>query len=279
MKNVTSFPTLTMGVVEIHVKDLVVLKDFYTRVLGLEILSETTKSVTLGYKNISIVHLTQLESGKRASSQEAGLYHIAILFASRSDLSRTVKNIVTLSPQSFEGSADHLVSEAFYFHDPEGNGIELYFDRDRSVWEWESGKIKMASLYIDPITYIKTHLSEDAFAEKRVGHVHLKVGNIDEAYSFYVDTVGFDVTATLPQALFVSVDGYHHHIGMNTWESDGALKRGETLGLKQFEVLVTKKDFMQGLKKRLIAQNIPIIASENSITFSDPWNNTIVARI
>src|SRR5690606_9060540 len=136
----------------------------------------------------------------------------------------------------FVGSSDHLVSQAFYFDDPEGNGIELYWDRDRTEWSWTHGQVEMATLFLDPNQFLRDHLSErglDApttLGGATVGHGHLSVGAVGTAGSSYVDTLGFEATASLgSQALFVSAGKYHHHMAMNVWNSRGAGRRQRTL--------------------------------------------------
>ena len=174
---------------------------------------------------------------RHAAPRQAGLFHTAILFETEADLSAAVYAAATRNPGSFTGSADHLVSKAFYFTDPEGNGVELYWDRDRTEWSWAHGRVEMATLMLDPNRYLAEHLDESAMAHAherpaKVGHVHLCVGDIPGARRFYVDQLGFETTAELgDQALFVSAGRYHHHMAMNTWTSAGAGRRRLALGL------------------------------------------------
>ena len=129
------------------------------------------------------------------------------------------------------------MSEAFYFTDPEGNGIELYTDRPRTQWGYVNGEIQMATRYLDPNAYLQRHLTQEVLDAApgqagRVGHVHLQVGDVATARAFYVDALGFEPTATsYPGALFASAGGYHHHIAMNVWHSAGAGPRAASLGL------------------------------------------------
>lgn len=267
---------LTLGPVEIYVKNLERMKDFYTRHLGLEIIKDDTSSVSLGKDGKSLLNIYASDLS-HSPPEDAGLYHFAILFSSRTELAKTIQRILRHAPEFFSGSGDHLVSEAFYFNDPEGNGIELYYDRDRSQWQWENNQIKMATLYINPAEYIQRYIVlEETHNQVQIGHIHLKVGDIEKARKFYVDILGFDVTASLPGALFVSIGGYHHHIGMNTWESLGAIERDETLGLKNFEIILNDQDEMIELKKRLATYHIPYTQSKNSLSFFDPWKNKII---
>ena len=153
-----------------------------------------------------------------------------------------------MRPARFTGSADHLVSQAFYFTDPEGNGIELYWDRARTDWSWTHGQVEMATLYLDPNTFLGDHLTEEAASgatagdAASVGHVHLSVGDVATARAFYVDALGFDETATLGnQAVFVSAGGYHHHMAMNVWNSRGAGPRMPALGLGRVDLSASRR--------------------------------------
>lgn len=272
----TQLSNLKIGKIDLNVADIALLKKFYTQKLGLQILHSTDDVVTLGKGTIPLLTLHHKKELSRAHPAHAGLYHFAIVYSSRNELSRTVHTILKNAPHSFVGSADHLVSEAFYFTDPEGNGIELYYDRDRTEWQWEDGAIKMASLYIDPVEYVRAHIVvEDTQTEISMGHIHLKVGDIKKAKEFYVDVLGFTVTAELPGALFISVDGYHHHIGMNTWESAGALRRHESIGLKTFELMISEKKDFELLKQRIHDNKINYQQEKNTLTFNDPWNNQL----
>jgi catechol 2,3-dioxygenase len=253
---------------------------FYKEILLLEEVARETDSVTLGKNGTPLVFLRRGEHLPSAPSGSAGLYHFALVHSSRGDLARTVAHIIKSLPQTFSGSADHLVSEAFYFTDPEGNGIELYFDRDRSEWEWTDGRVRMASVYIDPAEYIRTHGTvREEKSRTQMGHVHLKVGDTESAKQFYSGVLGFDVTAELPGAVFISADGYHHHIGLNTWESGGAGKRNPSAGLKEFFIHLAERHYLDGLKLRLTKHAVPFEESEGALRIRDPWNNTVVFSI
>lgn len=266
---------IEMGVVELNVANLELQKNFYEDLVGLEIISETDSIVTLGYQKreiISLIHTPDLPIFPRNS---AGLYHIAIFYESQATLAQVLAKILQTDPVRFEGSSDHLVSEAFYFNDPEGNGVELYFDRDPSTWQWNNGKVVMGSQYIDPQEYIQTYSPMSAKPVKKMGHIHLQVGDINKAKKFYVDTLGFSITSELPSALFLSDGHYHHHIGMNVWNSEGSGKRNDTLGLKSFTILLSETADLEAIKNRLDEENINYEKSENGITIKDPWGTLI----
>jgi catechol 2,3-dioxygenase len=226
-----------------------------------------------------------------AGPQAAGLYHTAILFDTERALAAAVYSVARRSPGTFTGSADHLVSKAFYFTDPEGNGIELYWDRNRSLWSWTHGTIEMASLRLDPNEFLQQNLTPEVVGDPIdgsavlgtavvgtavVGHVHLSVGDIATARQFYVDRLGFETTAELPgTALFVSAGKYHHHMAMNVWNSRGATRRERTLGLAEVDIVVPSADDLGALTERMAHYGIESRDSGQSVAFDDPWANLI----
>jgi len=211
----------------------------------------------LGRGSTPIVILQHAPELAAAEPRSSGLFHTAILFDTQAQLAAAVYSVGTKHPGTFTGSADHLVSQAFYFTDPEGNGIELYWDRDRTAWSWTHGQVEMATLYLDPNEFIGEHLTEAGQADPSagnaiVGHVHLSVGNVATAREFYVDRLGFEATASLGgAALFVSAGGYHHHMAMNTWNSAGAGKRRLALGLGEVDIVLPTVDDIGALGERM----------------------------
>jgi catechol 2,3-dioxygenase len=173
------------------------------------------------------------------------------------------------------------VSKALYFDDPEGNGVELYWDRPRDEWRWNGRTVEMATNYLDPNRFLAENLTgeraeQGVVGDAGVGHVHLKVGDIATAKAFYVDTVGFETTAAFgDSALFVSAGGYHHHLGMNTWHSAGAGTRTPALGLGQVSIAVPSTEDLGALRERLTARRIPQRDSGDAVVFEDPWANTV----
>lgn len=270
---------IDVGVAELRVKNIQQEIQFYVNLVGLDILEELENIVTLGYQHTEIlrlIHTTNLEREKEGS---AGLYHLAILFKSRSSLAQAVTRIITQSPHSYSGSADHLVSEAFYFSDPEGNGVELYYDKNARLWQWIDGQIVMSSYYIDPYEYIADNAELDGNLAKVLGHIHLKVGSIDKAKEFYTNTIGMTITHEMPTALFLSDGEYHHHLGLNIWESSGADVRTETLGLHSFSMIITDSSEFKYLKERLSTRETVFTEDEKGLQIADPWNNTILISL
>lgn len=269
---------IEMGLTELYVSNLTISRDFYQKLVGLDKLTESQDEVTLGYQDRPVIRLIA-SSKSPAPRGSAGLYHTAIVFTSRAVLAQTLERILNQSPGFFVGSSDHLVSEAFYFVDPEGNGVELYFDKDPQTWQWHNGRIQMGSSYIDPYAYIASYGGVSADPSKKMGHVHLRVGSIDQAKLFYVDALGLTITAETPGAVFVSDGKYHHHLGLNTWESAGASVRPDSLGLKSVELKVAQQSDLKHLETRLKKQQLPYEATDTQLSLRDPWGNLIVVSV
>ncbi|WP_285313425.1 VOC family protein [Pseudarthrobacter sp. fls2-241-R2A-168] len=272
---------LTMGTVMLKVGDMKVMTDYYQRALGLEVVAEQDGGLYLGRLQKPLVHLAPAPGLNLPGRGEAGLFHTALLFENQADLAATIATAARFEPRSFAGSADHLVSEAFYFTDPEGNGIELYWDRPRSNWSWNGTDVVMDSLALPPQRYLEQHLTEESLQRQRgtvagVGHVHLQVGDVQSARDFYVGTLGFEKTAGWHgQALFVSAGGYHHHMAMNVWNSRGAGPRKDTLGLGEVLIEVPSGDDVGALADRLKVAGVPAHHTGAELRFEDPWRNNI----
>jgi catechol 2,3-dioxygenase len=273
-----------MGAVTLLVADLDAMTAYYRDAVTLQVLSADGDTVTLGRAGRAIVILRHEPSLRHAAAGSAGLYHTAILFESQEALAAALYSTARRAPGTFTGSADHLVSEAFYFTDPEGNGVELYVDRARSEWSWTHGQVEMATIFLDPNHYLQEHLSEQALAGSTaqdaasVGHVHLSVGDVATARAFYVDALGFDATATLGnQALFVSAGGYHHHMAMNVWGSRGAGPRMPALGLGRIDLALPSGDALGELGERLRHHGFEVRDDGRTLSFGDPWNNALHA--
>ena len=266
-----------MGAVTLWVSDLDAMIRYYRDGVGLELLTHIGDRAILGFQTREIVILEHKPAMKYASPHEAGLFHTAILFPTQSALARAVASVAQKYPGTFTGSADHLVSKAFYFNDSEGNGVELYWDRDRSEWSWVHGTIEMDTIFLDPNEFLKEHLVEGEVPhEKKVGHVHLSVGSIDAAEEFYVKMLGFEKTLNWGgAALFVSAGGYHHHMAMNTWRSKGAGKRQLALGLGNVEIILDHKDQVQETKERLDYYKLDTSLDADVAKVEDPWGNII----
>lgn len=270
-----------MGTVTLKVADLDNMIKYYTTALPLEVIAQEGATAIIGRNARPLVVLEHAPQLKHASRQAAGLFHTAILFESEVALAAAVYSVAQYAPNTFTGSSDHLVSKAFYFNDPEGNGIELYWDRDRSDWSWVHGQVEMDSLFLDPNQYLSDYLTEEAMKQPAVGdatigHVHLQVGNLENAKTFYVDWLGFDATkSNFPGALFVSAGGYHHHMAMNVWNSLGAGRRDHTLGLGEVDLVLPTSDDVGEVTERVKHYGVDIMDDGQALSFIDPWANVL----
>ncbi|CDK01326.1 Glyoxalase/Bleomycin resistance/Dioxygenase superfamily protein [Microbacterium sp. C448] len=276
----------SMGAVTLLVGDLDAMTRYYRDVVTLEVITSEGPTVTLGRAGLPIIVLRYEPTLRHAAPGSAGLYHTAILFETQTALAAALYSVARHAPGTFTGSADHLVSHAFYFTDPEGNGVELYWDRNRTEWSWTHGQIEMGTLFLDPNAFLGEHLTEEAAegATSRdaasVGHVHLSVGDVETAQRFYVDRLGFDTTARMGnQALFVSAGGYHHHMAMNVWNSRGAGRRGPALGLGRIDLALPDTDALGELSERLTHYGTPLRDDGRSVSFEDPWANQLTASV
>lgn len=273
-----------MGAVTLKVADLDNMIKYYTQALPLQVIAQQGDSAVIGRNGQPLVILERNQQLQHASRREAGLFHTAILFESEVALAAAVYQVAQYAANTFTGSSDHLVSKAFYFNDPEGNGIELYWDRDRSDWSWVHGEVEMGTLFLDPNEYLRQHLTTEAVKEPSIGdatigHVHLQVGSIDAAQKFYVDWLGFDATnASYPGALFISAGGYHHHMAMNTWNSQGAGRRAQTLGLGEVDLLLPSTDSMGEVVERVKHFGVQVVDDGQAVSFEDPWANVLRVR-
>ncbi|WP_314429870.1 VOC family protein [Microbacterium lacticum] len=276
----------TMGAVTLYVGDLDAQTAFYRGVVTLQVQDASGDSVTLGRAGRPLVILRHDPALRHAPAGAAGLFHTAILFETQAALAAALYSVARRAPQTFTGSADHLVSQAFYLTDPEGNGIELYWDRARTEWSWTHGQVEMDTLYLDPNAFLAEHLSEAAADGATagdvaaIGHVHLSVGDVATARAFYVDALGFETTASMPgSALFVSAGGYHHHMAMNVWNSRGAGPRMPALGLGRVELTLPDADGLGALTERLRDHGVAVRDDGRAVTFVDPWNNELRAAL
>ncbi len=270
-----------MGPVTLNVADPDAMTSYYRDAVGLDVLSQEGPRTTLGRDARAVVILEHTPALKHAAPHEAGLFHTAILFDTQEALAAAVYSVAQKHPGRFTGSSDHLVSKAFYFDDPEGNGVELYWDRDRSEWSWAHGTIEMGTIFLDPNRFLQEHMTERAlegagFGAAQVGHVHLSVGDTASAAEFYVSKLGFERTIEIPgQAVFVSAGGYHHHMAMNVWKSRGAGRRQRTLGLGQIDIVVPTADDLGDLGERMRHYGVEARDDGQTVAFDDPWANLI----
>jgi catechol 2,3-dioxygenase len=261
----TAAAPLEISRVVLTVHDLPGVADFYRRTLGLADIRRTAGHVALGAGGKTLVELVGDPAARRSSPREAGLFHTAFLMPSRAALGRWLVHAANSGVQ-LQGASDHLVSEAIYLADPEGNGIEVYVDRPRDRWHGPDGAIRMATERLDLNELARAADAPWSEAPEGlvVGHVHLQVGAVPEAETFYAGQLGLPVMARYPGAAFYGSGGYHHHIATNVWNSRGAGVRGQpSTGLSEL-VLAVEPDELAAIRSR--AGTGPL---------RDPWGTAI----
>ena len=236
--------------VTLNVKDLNKSRQFYTSVLGLRIVNETQSRLELG-ANKDEVLLTLNEVKTATSGHREGLYHLAFLFPSKVALANTFIHMVE-QHYPFAGAADHGVSEALYLQDPDGNGIELYYDRDVKDWPVKDGHLDMYTKMINLDALIKTATIKFDTVDPAtiIGHVHLKTNSISEMFEFYVDLIGFQMMVVYgKEAIFIADAKYHHHLGINTWEKPLDAHDPNQVGLQEMNLIIPSLKAMHFIEK------------------------------
>ena len=214
--------------------------------------------------------------------RRTGLYHFALLVPSREALGNALRNLIATQTK-LSGGADHLVSEALYLDDPDGNGIEIYCDRPREEWRMENGRPQMDTLPLDFEGILAGAIGSDGAranlaADSFMGHMHLHVAHLEQALNFYEEVIGFDLQAQMGQsAAFLSAGGYHHHLGINTWAGEGAPPPPEgSLGLRHFVIELAKEEALRELIARLQQAQIPNDMQTEGLYVHDPSQNKIL---
>jgi catechol 2,3-dioxygenase len=223
----TEVAPLRVESVALTVRDIGRTEAFYRTVLGLRVLERSADTVDLGAGDMPLLRLLHRPHAIPDNPTEAGLYHTAFLLPSASDLAAWLLHLESRR-YPMQGAAEHLVSQSIYLADPEGNGVEVYADAPRKTWVWDGPLVKFATLPLDrPALLAKARTRWDgAPGGTSIGHVHLRVGDVDVAERFY-RAVGFTTVARRPGAVFMSTGRYHHHIALNTWQSAGAGRRDQ----------------------------------------------------
>ena len=237
------------------------LAEYYRDVIGLREMTRRGASIVLGAGVRELMEIEQFSAAKPDDPRSAGLYHTAFLLPTRGDLARWSRRAID-KQLPVSGASDHKVSEAIYLTDPEGNGIEIYSDRPNNEWQWNGDRVAMSTDPLDVgnlLDVIKKEGGEWTVAPQNtvVGHVHLRVGNAQEAETFWHNELGLETVQTYgDRAVFMSTGRYHHHIAANAWQSAGAGKRDmDRTGLAWVELEDTR--------------------GGNDSTFVDPWGNVV----
>jgi len=278
-------PATTVGAVHLRVADLDAVQRFYEQAIGLTALQGTLRSVSLGTGDEALVELEGDPDAPPRPPGTTGLFHLAILVPTRVELARALRRVIDAGWR-LTGASDHLVSEALYLKDPEGNGIEIYRDRPRSEWRRQGGELEMATLTLD----LDDLVAELGGAESngmpmpagtRIGHVHLNVSDLAASERFYAGALGLDVTVrAYPGALFLAAGGYHHHVGLNTWAGEGAPPPPSgARGLERFELIVPTARELDRLERRLRAAGFGSRRSDGGgLITTDPSSIDLLVR-
>jgi catechol 2,3-dioxygenase len=274
----------TMGAVHLTVTDLARSLDYYEQAVGLQVLERDDGRARLGAGGTELLVLVE-QPGARQATGFTGLYHFALLVAQRRDLAAWLAHAAR-DRVPLAGLSDHFVSEALYLSDPDGHGIEIYWDRPRQVWEGQVAA-RMTTLALDVDALLdeledpRSAPFESLPADTVMGHVHLKVAAIPETLAFYRDALGFGLMAELGrQAAFLGAGGYHHHIGANTWESPGAPPPpAGTAALRHATVVLPDRAERDTVLQRLERHGHAPDESPEGPLVRDPAGNALVLAV
>ncbi|HUR70089.1 MAG TPA: VOC family protein [Candidatus Thermoplasmatota archaeon] len=260
-----------MGPVELAVRDLDPSVRFYRDLLGMQVHAHAARHAELGSDEV-LLKLTAAPDAAPRPPGAAGLYHVAYLVPTRADLGRAIAHLVR-ARWPLQGASDHEFSEALYLADPEGNGIEIYADRPRSLWPALDGRTMRGGPMPMDVEAVLAEGGDVAWsgypAGTRVGHVHLNVSDVAPAAEFYRGALGFDMKMQMPgSAAFLSAGGYHHHVAVNSWGTRGGpANSGETLGLRALSVVLPDGESHENAVKRL-GSDAPADPSGNVVRLS-----------
>ncbi|TJY42841.1 VOC family protein [Cohnella pontilimi] len=276
-------PNTYVGQVNLKVQNLERSLKFYQEVIGFKVLEQTEKSANLTADGKTVLlSIEQPDHVVPMQGRTTGLYHFAILLPTRSDLAQIVVHLANMGLRL--GSSDHLVSEALYLSDPDGNGIEIYRDRDPSEWKWKNGDVQMA---VDPLDFrdLLSGVNQQTWnglpADTVMGHIHLHVSELTKTENFYIKGLGFEVVNRFgPQALFISTGKYHHHIGLNTWNGVGAPQPSEnSVGLKSFTLIYPNGPARDRAVANLQSMGASVTEENGAFMTSDPSGNRILLLV
>lgn len=271
-----------IGAVSLTVAGLDRVAELYERAIGLEAIERSADVVRLGAGGEVLVELVRSPDAPARPAGTTGLFHLAILVPDRPALAAALRR-VSAAGWRFTGASDHLVSEALYLRDPEGNGIEIYRDRPREEWPRQNGDVQMDSLPLD----LESLQAEPEDGDSNgmapattMGHVHLNVSDIPASEAFYAGLLGFEVTVRgAPGALFVAAGGYHHHVGLNTWVGEGApAPPAGARGLRNFEIALPSDADAEAVRARLAEAGFRPEIRDDGVAVSDPSGNAVVLR-
>jgi len=272
-----------IGRVTLQVADLARSLVHYERVLGFRALERSAGRAMLGAQSGDqpLIELRERPGATPVPRRgRLGLYHYAILLPSRAHLGRLLRHLAEQGERA--GMSDHLVSEALYLSDPDGLGIEVYADRPRDTWQRNGQQLAMATDPLDVDDLLQAGGAErwsGMPAGTVIGHVHLYVGDLDQAASFYHDGLGLDkIVWSYPGALFLSAGGYHHHLGTNTWAKGAQPATDADARLLEWEVLVPSPADASAALSSLAKSGVAVDRAADGGTARDPWGTPVRVR-
>jgi catechol 2,3-dioxygenase len=272
-------PITFVGQVKLKIQNLERALAFYQDVIGLKVLEQTERKADLTADGKTVLlSIEQPDNILPKQERTTGLYHFALLLPKRSDLAEIVQHFMDIGLRF--GSSDHLVSEALYLSDPDGNGIEIYADRDPSDWDWNNGEVEMA---VDPLNFsdllsgVKQQSWKGLPTGTVMGHIHLHVSELKKTEEFYSKGLGLEVVSRFgTQALFISDGKYHHHIGLNTWNGVGAPSPSpDSVGLESFTLMLPNAEKRNKIIDQLKSIGASFSEENGSIVTADPSGNRI----
>ncbi len=270
-------PTIVLGWVCLQVSSLERSQAFYERIgLRTALLKPPFAVLTSADTTTALLVLWERPGTYPAAPDMTGLYHVALRLPEEAALAGVLRNLLRQGIP-LEGASDHLVSQALYLSDPDGNGIELYADRPRHTWQHRNGELLMATRPLDAERLLALAPAPLPVLPRgsSVGHLHLRVAQLEAAERFYADTVGLEVRLrSYPGALFFAADGYHHHIGVNSWGSPQRLPTEHTAGLVLFTLGTGSKELFEQLRNR--CQPAVLAQQEQWMLLSDPWRHRVL---
>lgn len=268
----------TLGAVRLVVTNLERSVEWYRRTIGLAEVARDGNVAQLAAQDGPVVIELEEHPDARPAGRHAGLYHVALLYPTRVELSHQLRRIAAAGAP-VQGLSDHHTHEAIYLPDLDGNGLELAADRPRDQWppnDTDPFKVGIAPIDVDSLlAETDTGTDTPELANGVVtGHLHLHVGDIGEALTFWRDVVGFEPQLVLDVAAFVSVDGYHHHLAFNTWKGEGAAPAPENVtGMAHWSLVLPDPSGMDALEARLSAAGATHARREDgTLVLRDPWN-------
>jgi catechol 2,3-dioxygenase len=284
-------PATKIGSLSLTVSNLELQTAFYQQALGFKLLKQEGNQAVLGADKRELLHLIE-QPGHKRYHQVTGLYHFAVLFPNRRELARVMARLFVLKYPNHP--TDHILTKTTYLEDPEGNGIELYCESPEDG-EWfmdkntfgarrSDGTLSDGRELLDVDLFFRNleenpNVNLPAPPETRIGHIHLHVRDFDEALDFYHGVIGFDKMGYVKntQMGFVSAGGYHHHVGLNTWQGVGAPPPpADALGLRYFKIELPDQSSLDEVIARVEKAGIPANQTEDGLLLYDPSQNGVM---